>query len=103
VSGGPVIGEQEKAAVLSRLASYPNLRFTKRDLCLLTGFSERVIRASIGALVVDGHPIVTDREQGGYLLTQDRELIEIEVARLRSHGGEIQRRASALEAFLEGK
>lgn len=69
---------------------------TRRNLGLLTGLSDRAVRAAIHDLVVQKHlPICSSN--GGYFLAATRDEIESQVRYLTSYAGELFERARALE------
>lgn len=73
----------------------------RRELVAATGLSDRVVRASIARLVVDGAPIVSDRVSGGYELLTDPTRIKAECNRLFSAAARTRERAEALQRHLE--
>ena len=69
---------------------------TRRNLSLLTGLSDRAVRAAIHELVVQKHlPICSST--GGYFLAATQDEIAAQVRYLTSYAGELFERAHALE------
>jgi hypothetical protein len=73
---------------------------TRQGIVAATGFCDRVIRECVHALVLAGHPIVSDRRGGGYHFAGTPEEIEAEAKVLGSHAARIRERAEALERHL---
>jgi len=99
LNGHPIPSARQQAAVLEALQT-SGRRMTKAELTAATGISDRLVRQAVAELVKNGEPIVTDREDGGFIWTTDPTLIEAEVNLLTSHATEILARKRALEKRL---
>jgi hypothetical protein len=102
LSGRPSPPSPEKVALVRGvLLSHRGRAVTKPELIAATALCDRVVREAIAELVLAGCPIVTDRVSGGFVWTDEKEAIRVEVALLGSHAMRILERKRALEEHLE--
>lgn len=89
----------EKGLVFAAIKNHAG-PITKAELVAKTALCDRVIREAVSCLVLDGHPIASNRSSGGYEYTHDMAKIEAEHASLLSHAKHIKARADALAKHL---
>jgi hypothetical protein len=77
-----------------------NTTVRKEELVERVGKPIRVVRDAIARLVIEGVPIIPDRENGGYRFSNEPILIVSEIRRLASHCRQIRRRYEGLANYL---
>lgn len=94
MSQAPVATDLEVQRVLFWLN--PDEPVARRELWRLTGFSDRIIRAAIRRIDLEGLGAVVHEATGGYRLSTDPEEIRVMVERLESRIRHESERAAAL-------